>query len=525
LKKIISLVLMLVLTLSFAFPVFGQDPFSITYLYGGSNESYLTQLKPLQTELDTVLPDYFNIDGSGNLAVNVSGDFVKQAQQMGFMVVPFVSNHFNKTAGHLALLQQDKLVNTILQAVKKYRLDGINLDVENIPVEDKQLFNQFVNKLAANLHELGKTLSIALPATETFPGVGWVSAYDYQTLANTADFIIVMTYDQHWENPGPVAGLPWVENVLKTVLQIVPSEKLVLGLPFYGRWWINGRRYKEVNHEGALTVASNYMEQPKWDNKAQAPYLEFADAAGNYHQLWYENAFSLGAKLGLIKKYQLAGAASWRLGLEDPDFWGTYQRFLLSMDNEKRGEPANRGDNRTGVDAFADTAGHWAAVSINYLHQKGLINGYEDNTFRPEASITRAEVTAVLTRWLKLPPGEARSYHDVSRKYWAYDAIMTASANGLVGGYKDNTFRPEKSITRAELTALLSRVFSRPGKPGSGFTDVKPGHWAYDAIISMQGQGLINGYDDGSFRPEAPVTRAEFSAMLARIITKSLKKI
>jgi len=558
LKKILSSILVLGFLFSTTLPAFGQEPLSITYLYGSSSTGYLTQLEPLQDTLNNVMPDYFNIDNNGQLSVSVSRNFVETAQAKGFKVIPFVSNHFDKSAGHQALLNQDKIVTTITTAVKDYDLDGINLDLENIPIEDKELFNKFVKKLAAEMHQMDKVLSIALPATQSYPGIGWVKAYDYKVLAELVDYIIVMTYDQHWESPGPIAGMTWVEKVVKTVLQTVPAEKLVLGLPFYGRWWINGERYKEVGHQGALTVAAEYLAETKWDDTSQSPYLSFQDAEGNYHQLWFENSHSLGSKLELVNKYNLAGAASWRLGLEDSEFWNSYRRFLRSLGSEDRDQPADRGEQRPDTpeqgnppddsgssqdggtnnpppensdtdasgntkasDVFSDVSTHWAAADINYLYQEKLVGGYDDGTFKPNASITRAEATAMLMRWLRLPAGQESNFTDVDSTYWAYNAINTAATMGIVGGYDDNTFRPRASISRAELTALLSRVFSGQGSPGQGFTDVEPSHWAYENIINMQGQSLISGYDDGTFRPQSPVTRAEFSTMLARTMRKN----
>ncbi|MBO8169636.1 MAG: S-layer homology domain-containing protein [Thermoanaerobacteraceae bacterium] len=513
-KRVLTVVIILFLLATQMVPAAAQSPLSITYLFGQTATKDLEQLKPLQDQLDIVMPGYFDINADGSLSIRINQEFITRAHDMGLRVVPFISNHFNKTAGHNALSRSQEIIAQVVAAVQQHKLDGINLDLENIPVEDKQLFNRFAGQMAAELHKLGKTLSIALPATEVLPGTGWAQAYDYETLAEIADYIVVMTYDQHWETPGPVAALPWVEQVIKTLSQKIPREKLVLGLPFYGRWWINGRRVKEISYKGALNIAANYMEQPKWDAEAQSPYLDFVDADGNRHQVWYEDANSLGTKLGLMEKYNLAGTACWRLGLEDPAFWETYRRFRAVINEKEQENTANRGIERL----FTDIAKHWAAKEIEYLYRLGLVAGYQDHTFKPDQSISRAEATAVLVRWLGLPPGRNNPFKDISQDHWAYDTILAAASGGIVSGYADNTFRPDSSITRAELAVLLHRVLAVPEKAGKSFPDLADGHWAYTAVVSLQGHGLLTGYPDGTFKPQAPVTRAEFSAILARAI-------
>ncbi len=503
-KRSIIVLITLCLIATLAAPAFGQYSLGLTYLYGRSDTSDLNQLKGLQNELDVVMPDYFDINTESKVTIKVNKDFIKQAKDLGYRVVPFVSNHFDKTAAHNALINQDSVIKQIITAVDQYNLDGINLDLENIPLADKEAYNSLVEKLANKLHSRGKTLSIALPAVDNFPAVGWMQAYDFETLANYADYVILMTYDEHWLKPGPIASVPWVDHVIKAAVEVIPSEKIMLGLPFYGRHWINNQRVNELSYQQVLDVAATYFVQAQWDDESQSPLLKFKDYNGDLHEIWYENAASLKIKLNLIDKYDLAGAASWRLGLEDPAFWQAYNQFLSN-------QPVQNA-------VFKDVFRHWAYDDITFLYEEGLIGGYQDNTFRPNAKITRAEVTAILERWLQFPDSQKTPYRDVPSKHWAYDDILAASAGGVISGYADGTFRPGQSITRAELASLLSRVFGDSHLQGSGFQDVESSHWAYDAIVAMQGQGLISGYSDGLFKPEAPVTRAEFSAMLARSI-------
>lgn len=140
------------------------------------------------------------------------------------------------------------------------------------------------------------------------------------------------------------------------------------------------------------------------------------------------------------------------------------------------------------------------------------INGYPDGGVHPEANITRAEVSAIFYRLLS---DEARSQYEVSSSRfadananWASAEIATLTSAGILEGYEDGTFRPDASITRAEFAAIASR-FDKLEAGSKTFSDVPESHWAYEAISSAAEKGWINGYPDGTFRPENAITRAE----------------
>ena len=140
------------------------------------------------------------------------------------------------------------------------------------------------------------------------------------------------------------------------------------------------------------------------------------------------------------------------------------------------------------------------------------INGYPDGGVHPEANITRAEVSAIFYRLLS---DEARSqYKSSSSRFadananWASAEIATLTSAGILEGYEDGTFRPDASITRAEFAAIASR-FDKLEAGSKTFSDVPESHWAYEAISSAAEKGWINGYPDGTFRPENAITRAE----------------
>lgn len=155
------------------------------------------------------------------------------------------------------------------------------------------------------------------------------------------------------------------------------------------------------------------------------------------------------------------------------------------------------------------------------------IKGYPDATFRGEASITRGEVAAIFARLVKggitgIESG-ATYYSDVKVTDWYHDPIPFLSKHKIIEGYPDGTFRPEEPITRAEFSAIASR-FSNVSGGNSNFSDVPSSHWAKRYIDFAYKEGWITGYPDGTFRPDRNITRAEAVIMVNKVLNRSADK-
>lgn len=145
---------------------------------------------------------------------------------------------------------------------------------------------------------------------------------------------------------------------------------------------------------------------------------------------------------------------------------------------------------------------------------KGYIAGYPDHTFRPAKSMNRAEAAAILARLCKLTGGDSTKPDFKDADGWYNAAINDVVKAGYMKGYPDGSFKPDQPITRAEFAVILSHVLKDETAP-SPFKDTA-GHWAKDAIDKAYAQGIIKGYGDNSFRPDALVSRAEAVAMANR---------
>lgn len=162
----------------------------------------------------------------------------------------------------------------------------------------------------------------------------------------------------------------------------------------------------------------------------------------------------------------------------------------------------------------ADISGHWAETKVTKFQDKGLIKGYPDGTFKPNNSITRAEFITIVNKVYGFTSTASISYSDVQSSAWFYDEIAKAKAAGYISGYSDGTMKPNNTISRQEVAAILAKLkqFDSIGSDSSldRFTDKAaiPG-WSKGAIGAVVDNSLMTGYPDGSFKPGKPITRAE----------------
>lgn len=170
---------------------------------------------------------------------------------------------------------------------------------------------------------------------------------------------------------------------------------------------------------------------------------------------------------------------------------------------------------------FVDMEQHWARESVEKLTAKGIVKGYGNYRFEPNRTLTRAEAAAMIVRAYQLEEeSSVASFPDVGETHWAKDAINAAALNGIIRGYPNGTFRPNDSVTRAEMAVMIAIASGmlRPAEPAKYFADVPRNHWAADYIYAFAAEGLIQGYADGMFRPSAAATRAEFAVILANVL-------
>ena len=184
--------------------------------------------------------------------------------------------------------------------------------------------------------------------------------------------------------------------------------------------------------------------------------------------------------------------------------------------------------------SFVDVNGHWSESYVESMANKLIVEGYEDSTFGPDRQITRAEFATLIVRALGLisKTAAAADFSDVSSSDWFANAVSLAVDAGIVNGYEDGTFQPNKVITREELAAMVVRASAYAGTDLSvkasilssilaGIEDADTIVWADAEIAAAVDAGIIEGYQDGTFGAVKPATRAEASTMIRRFLANA----
>jgi spore germination protein YaaH len=218
-----------------------------------------------------------------------------------------------------------KAVANLAGVCTQQGLAGINVDIENVPPDQRANYTAFIRELAEGLHPQGLTLSLSIPAkTWDDTRSAWSGAFDYKALGAYADQVVPMAYDEHLPGyyAGPIASYGWVKSVAEFAASQIPKEKILLGMATYAYDWKTGTTQGIARSvPQALNLALRYGARRQWDAAAQVPFFTYTNADGINRTVYYEDALSLGAKLEIVRSMGLGGIAIWRLGLEDPAIW------------------------------------------------------------------------------------------------------------------------------------------------------------------------------------------------------------
>lgn len=302
------------------------DPgIQIGWQYGQTDEQYKQSIQ--KSEVNVISPRWFFLEENGGLTNVSDSSLVAWAKKNGKQVWAMFGNRLNMENTHTLLSSKEKttaVIAKIKNQALKQGLKGINLDFENVAPGDKAALTSFVETLAGQLHANDMVLSL-----DVSPDLGtdWTEAFDYAALGKSADYMVLMGYDEHWSGgaSGSVASLPWVQRGLDTLLKKVPASKVILALPLYTRDWT-------VNESGA-TVNTEELRLPEQDSRIKASGLRPAwnAALGQYtaeyrssgakHRIWLEETRSLTKKYAMALDRNIAGIAYWHIGGETPEIW------------------------------------------------------------------------------------------------------------------------------------------------------------------------------------------------------------
>ena len=308
-----------------------EGPISLAWDYYSEYVSAPTRTGKI-TGVNVVSPSFFYMTKYSitNVYENVGNEgiaYVNWAHENGYQVWPmFTNSNMSETSKMLSdYKSRENVINQIINYIKQYNLDGINIDFEGMYETDKDNFSRFLIEIRPRLNEIGAVLSVDVTAPDGAPE--WSLCYDRYTIGKVADYVMFMAYDQYGVSAtkaGTTAGHNWVEANVKKFLgqEEVKAEKIILGIPFYTRVWKenNGNVTSNVVNIGNVNNVIPSNATKTWDEDLQQYYVEYKKGGATY-KIWVEDEKSIEAKLDLVSKYNLGGAAYWEYDRATNSIW------------------------------------------------------------------------------------------------------------------------------------------------------------------------------------------------------------
>ena len=288
-------------------------------------ESYVSVTK----DMNVIVPTWFNVisdDGTYNSLANK--EYVDKAYEMGLQVWAMVENvstqesvkNLNTKTLMSSTSTRRKLIENLMKEADTYGFDGFNLDFESLKAEAGPHYVQFIRELSVSCRQKGLVLSV-----DNYVPSPYSAFYNRREQGIVADYVIVMGYDEHYAggDAGSVASISYVKDGIENTLKEVPKEKVINAVPFYTRvWTVNEGKTTSKAYgiaDARQWVADNHVDLT-WDQELGQFYGSTVNGNGEQY-IWMEDEKSMALKIGLVKDFDLAGVACWKLGFESSDIW------------------------------------------------------------------------------------------------------------------------------------------------------------------------------------------------------------
>ena len=318
-----------------------------------ANDSVLSMIADTKG-LTTISPTWFTVaDTKGNINSLASARYVNYAHQAGIegwaLVRDFdggISSYEESYELLSRTSSRERLINQLIAQALNTGIDGINVDFEKISAECGEHYMQFIRELAVKCRQNEIIISV-----DNYVPKGYNKHYNLKEQGVVADYVIIMGYDEHYNGSyesGPVASLEYAKTGIEDTLKVVPKEKVISGVPFYTRLWKEVPKSAEElekqagteagEHEMKVTSLAYGMAEAEQAIRAAGAKITVDEATGqNYaewkkgdatYKIWLEDHEALEKKLQLLKQYELAGNAAWRLGFEKSGTWDLILRYV-----------------------------------------------------------------------------------------------------------------------------------------------------------------------------------------------------
>ena len=297
---------------------------SIGFYVNWDDNSY-PALKQALPHLDWVIPSWISLEGANlELKAEVDDRVLKLIQETkpNVPILPMIQNAVEgKWDGPgLARLLADPEARTariddIVAFLQSNKFQGLTVDFEELPPGAQKDLRDFLSELSSALTSHGMAMVLAVPFDD--------DSWPYATYAQIADYMLLMGYDQHWDQsaPGSIAGQDWFETILDKRMQELDPDRTIVAIGGYGYDWIKGHQTQELTFEEAVLSAKDSEAEIQFDPKTANPHFSFIEDDGNRHDVWFLDGVTAYNEIEAGDAYGVAGYALWRVGSEDPSVW------------------------------------------------------------------------------------------------------------------------------------------------------------------------------------------------------------
>ncbi len=285
-------------------------------------------------KLNMVLPEWmFQKDAQGNIDLQIDEKALNILRKNNIAIIPMLSNNYDDSwngDSSLLLLKNDYYVTKLITGIKdnldKYHFQGINIDMESLPVAAYPYLIDFSKKLYQVLHPSGYLITIDVNPFD--------KNINFKQIAQFYDFIFLMAYDEHYpeSEPGCISSVEYIEKSLEKAMKIVPSEKFILCIAGYGYDWKPGKEGTDISYEDFISLANEYKTPVLFREDYSDLYIEYNNEKNDPCEAHCNDAASIYNAIRTSEDYETAGVALWYLGCEDYRIWSFYNK-CLSIDS------------------------------------------------------------------------------------------------------------------------------------------------------------------------------------------------
>lgn len=296
------------------------------------NDTLVPLMQPTKS-INVVSPTWFALsDNEGNFTSFASTNYVDTAHDMGLEVWGLIDNFSHEGVDTYEVLAglttRQRLIDGLIDTALQYRLDGINIDFENISLDTGEPFIEFIRELSIPCRKNGIVLSV-----DNYVPMDYTDHYNREEQGIVADYVIIMGYDEHHRNSeraGSVASIDFVEKGIANTVEQVPADKVINAVPFYTRIWETKGTAIDSQAVG-MDTAKQYLADhgitTVWDETTCQNYGEY-QSGDSYYQVWMEDEDSIRVKLNIMSKYGIAGVAEWQLAFASDSVWDVIAEYM-----------------------------------------------------------------------------------------------------------------------------------------------------------------------------------------------------